>query len=78
MGSKSTYTYKCHNCGISKSFKNFLKDFDQGLYDEFVMEKYKQDSLAKELILKNLSLISRKPIFKDRGCIRPYKYLIAK
>lgn len=32
----------CHNCGYSKSFPNFLKDIDQLMYQEFVMERFKE------------------------------------
>ena len=38
---KNDHNYKCHNCGMSKSFTNFLKDLDQSLYDQYVMERYK-------------------------------------
>ena len=33
--------YKCHNCGIGKSFSNFLKELDVRLHSEYVMERYK-------------------------------------
>lgn len=35
--------YKCHNCGISKSFSFMLKDLDPNLYKEYRMEKYKSN-----------------------------------
>jgi len=37
---KNSYVYKCHNCGYSTGFKNFLKDQDKILYKEFVKEAY--------------------------------------
>ena len=39
--SKNDHNYKCHNCGASRSFTNFLKDMDTLLYDQYVMERYK-------------------------------------
>ena len=39
---KNDHNFKCHNCGASKSFTNFLKDQDVVLYDQYVMERYKE------------------------------------
>lgn len=36
--------YKCHNCGISKSFYNFLLYIDPSLHKEYVFEYYKEKS----------------------------------
>ena len=38
---KNNTNYKCHNCGASLSFANFLKQLDPTLYKKFVMEKFK-------------------------------------
>ena len=40
-GIKSNVNYKCHNCGASMSFSNFLKDIDVVLHKQYVMEKFK-------------------------------------
>ena len=37
---KDYLLYFCHNCGASMSFGNFLKQFDQQLYNEYNQEKY--------------------------------------
>ena len=34
--------YKCHNCGNGASFKNFLKYVDSKIYNDYIMERYKQ------------------------------------
>ena len=34
--------YKCHNCGASMSFTNFLKQIDPTLHKQYVMEKFKE------------------------------------
>ncbi len=36
--------YKCHHCGASMSFGNFLKMEHPDLYKEFVLERYKEAS----------------------------------
>lgn len=38
--------YKCHNCGVSMSFGNFLKQFDATHYGQFVVEKYASGNKA--------------------------------
>ena len=38
---KTDFVYKCHNCGVGRTLSNFLKDQDQHLHDQYVMEKFK-------------------------------------
>ena len=33
--------YKCHNCGVGRTFSNFLKELDVRLHSEYIMERYK-------------------------------------
>ena len=40
-GIKANVNYRCHNCGASMSFSNFLKDMDTVLHKQYVMEKFK-------------------------------------
>ena len=44
---KNNFTYKCHNCGVGRSLANFLKDQDQHLYEQYIMEKFKEGSTGK-------------------------------
>ena len=37
---KINTNFKCHNCGASMSFSNFLKQIDSTLHKQFVMEKF--------------------------------------
>lgn len=34
------YYYRCHNCGVSSTFSNFLKQIDQTSHKEYVLERY--------------------------------------
>ena len=34
-----TYYYKCHNCNYSRSFSNFLKEFDSNEFANYMLEK---------------------------------------
>lgn len=38
---KNDYFYMCHNCGISTTFYNFLKQVDPTLLQEYQLERYK-------------------------------------
>lgn len=46
---KGDYLYKCHNCGVSRSFPNFLKDQSLYAYEEYLKDtlKYKYKSIEK-------------------------------
>lgn len=41
---KNNLNYKCHNCGASMGFTNFLKIVDPKLESEYNVEKYKSNS----------------------------------
>ena len=34
------FFYRCHNCGVSVTFANFLKELDGNTYKEYVLENY--------------------------------------
>ena len=40
-GIKQNVNFRCHNCGASMSFSNFLKQIDTVLHKQYVMEKFK-------------------------------------
>ena len=44
---KSGLVFKCHNCGVGRSFANFLKENATDLHDEYVMERYKAGLTGK-------------------------------
>ena len=39
---KANTNFKCHNCGASSSFNNFLKRIDPTLHQQYTMEKFKE------------------------------------
>ena len=61
---KNDHNYKCHNCGMSKSFTNFLKDLDQSLYDQYVLERYKNGLTGKNSNTPEPSFDFKTPEFK--------------
>jgi transcription elongation factor Elf1 len=44
---KNDHNFKCHNCGVSRTFTNFLKDIDPAIYDQYVFERYKVGATGK-------------------------------
>ena len=63
---KNDHNFKCHNCGASKSFTNFLKDQDVSLYDQYVMERYKSGLTGRASNTPDPVLPSSKPHFKKK------------
>ena len=60
---KNDHNFKCHNCGASRSFTNFLKDQDTMLYDQYVMERYKTGLSGKSSTTPTPIVPSSKPNF---------------
>ena len=60
---KNDHNFKCHNCGVSRSFTNFLKDQDVVLYDQYIMERYKSGLTGKATTTPNPVVKSSKPKF---------------
>ena len=65
---KTDFNFKCHNCGLSRSFTNFLKDQDPQLYDQYVLERYKEGLTGKATTTPepDFKKIINKPIFKKK------------
>lgn len=61
---KNDYVYKCHNCGVGRTFTNFLKDNNQMLHDEYVMERYRDGLTGKNTQTKEPKFQFTKPVFK--------------
>jgi transcription elongation factor Elf1 len=63
---KNNTNYKCHNCGVSMSFNNFLKDLDPDTHKEYVFEKFKDGKSGK-----NFSTETPEDIFKKVETSKP-------
>ena len=68
---KNDYNFKCHNCGVSRTFTNFLKDIDTVLYDQFVMERYKNGLTGKKSNTPEPEFKFEKPSFKKKSLNLP-------
>ena len=63
---KNDHNFKCHNCGVSRTFTNFLKDQDVVLYDQYVMERYKSGLTGKMSNTPDIVVKSSKPKFTKK------------
>ena len=45
---KNNCVYKCHNCGTSVSFNNFLKSIDSVTHKHYSLEKFKEGKTGKK------------------------------
>jgi transcription elongation factor Elf1 len=63
---KNNTNYKCHNCGISISFSNFLKQIDSSLYKEYSLEKFKNGTTGKNFSTPEPKFKFKKPVFKTK------------
>ena len=63
---KADYNFKCHNCGMTRSFTYFLKDRDPPLYDEYVMERYKEGLTGKATVTPEPKFTFPQPKFRKK------------
>ena len=61
---KNNTNFKCHNCGASMSFNNFLKTMDTTLHKQYTLEKFKQGHTGKNFVVEAPKLEFKKPVFK--------------
>jgi transcription elongation factor Elf1 len=59
------FSYYCHNCGASHSFKNFLKMQDPMLYNDYVAQKFVANTTNTSTDdIKPDQFKTKKPVFK--------------
>jgi transcription elongation factor Elf1 len=63
---KNNTNYKCHNCGVSLSFNNFLKKVDSELHKQYTLEKFKEGHTGKNFTAEEPKFEFTKPIFKKK------------
>jgi len=63
---KNNTNFKCHNCGASLSFNNFLKQIDPTLHKQYTMEKFKEGHTGRNFVVEEPKFEFKKPIFKKR------------
>jgi hypothetical protein len=64
---RGTYLYHCHNCSITLSVPNFIKQVDQSVYNDYVLEKMKNNRPPEQVELHNFVDKMKKPVFLKSG-----------
>ena len=63
---KNDFVFKCHNCGVGRTFSNFLKDQDEHLHDRYVMERFKKGTTGKHTTVPNPKFNFKTPTFDTK------------
>ena len=63
---KTNTNFKCHNCGASMSFNNFLKKIDPTLHRQYTLEKFKEGHTGKNFVVEEPKFEFSKPIFSKK------------
>ena len=63
---KTNTNFKCHNCGASLSFNNFLKQLDTTLHKQYTLEKFKEGYTGKNFVTEEPTFEFKKPVFKQK------------
>ena len=63
---KDDYFYMCHNCSVSTTFYNFLKQVDESLLKEYQLERYRNGTERGNYTKPDFSEAKEKPVFKER------------
>ena len=67
---KTNTNFKCHNCGASSSFNNFLKGLDTTLHKQYTLEKFKEGFTSIQdkgnFVVDKPELKFKAPVFKKK------------
>ena len=68
---KADANFKCHNCGASTTFGNFLRQIDPSLHKQYTMEKFKEGLTGKHRnipnpIFEESKFKFKKPVFRKK------------
>ena len=61
---KADVNFRCHNCGASMTFSNFLKEIDPVVHKQYVFERFKQGSTGRGTVVEEPIFKFEKPKFK--------------
>jgi len=61
---KANTNFKCHNCGTSMSFNNFLKELDPAVHKQYTLEKFKEGHTGRNFVTEEPKFNFQPPKFK--------------
>ena len=62
---KADVNFRCHNCGASMTFSNFLKEIDPIVHKQYVFERFKQGSTGRGTVVEEPVFKFEAPTFKS-------------
>ena len=62
---KADVNFRCHNCGASMTFSNFLKEIDPVVHKQYVFERFKQGSTGRGTVVEEPVFKFEAPTFKS-------------
>ena len=65
-GVKADINFRCHNCGASMTFSNFLKEMDSAIHKQYVFEKFKAGHTGKGSVVEEPKFNFKPPEFKPK------------
>ena len=63
---KADVNFRCHNCGASMTFSNFLKEIDPVIHKQYVFERFKQGSTGRGTVVEEPKFNFEAPKFKQK------------
>ena len=58
--------FRCHNCGASMTFSNFLKELDPVIHKQYVFERFKNNKTGRGTVVEEPKFNFEAPTFKSR------------
>jgi transcription elongation factor Elf1 len=63
---KADVNFKCHNCGASMTFSNFLKHIDPAVHKQYVFERFKEGKTGRSTVVEEPKFDFKSPKFKKK------------
>ena len=63
---KADMNFRCHNCGASMTFSNFLKVMDPAVHKQYVFERFKDSNTGRGTVVEEPKFNFTAPEFKTK------------
>ena len=63
---KADMNFRCHNCGASMTFSNFLKEMDPSIHKQYVFERFKGGKTGRGTVVEEPKFNFEAPKFKPK------------
>ena len=63
---KADMNFRCHNCGASMTFSNFLKEIDPVIHKQYVFERFKDGHTGRGTVVEEPKFNFEPPKFKPK------------